>query len=331
MHELCFITTQNRKDIILRKQNFLSKWKLIVSFVGLIPFFTFGQLLDNSEGQVFTDEPFFNTDFIKEQGIETVSGRFLYYQLGKKMEESDYFQEFTFNKEGQLIKKEVCNERTERRGSNYTIYTYDDRGNVASKVTQDFYDASGYFYKYDSQNRISKQEFRQNLTRRKDSSRLDLGVDYRVTAHRSSYRIFDNQLHQTVYNQYNRPYTDIIIYFDSTDRKVMKEERLRMTKARKLTTYSYKENELLDTVKVFFTDQDIPAEMTVFEYNEKDYVTKRMEYRDGELSKVIEVIYKENTPLVNDVLIKDVKRSFITVVELRSYTYFDGRELKGRL
>lgn len=306
------------------------EWKFILSMVGVIPFMAFSQLLDNSNGQVFTDEPFFNTEFIKEQGIETISGRFLYYQLGKKMEESDYFQEFTFNKEGLLVQKEVCNERTERRGSNYTLYSYDDRGNVTSKIIKDFYDISGYFYQYDPQSRISKQEFRQNLTRRKDSSRFDLGTDYVVTSHRSSYRIFDDQLHQTVFNQYNRPYTDVIVYFDSTNRKVMKEEKLRMTKARKLTTYSYIEKNLLDTIKVFFADEVTPSEMTTFEYNEKGLITKREEFKSGELSKVIEVIYKDKTALINDILIKDVAKNFITIVELRSYTYFDGRELRGR-
>src|SRR5690554_7427835 len=72
------------------------------------------QLLDNSSGKAFTDQPYFNEKIIKKNKIKTISGGFIHYKLGDILRETDYFRQYTFNENGQLRSEEHTSELQSR-------------------------------------------------------------------------------------------------------------------------------------------------------------------------------------------------------------------------
>src|SRR5690606_41249173 len=60
------------------------------------------QVLDNSKGNAFTDKPFFNKNFIRNNKIKTISGRFNYKKSGQAIYTTDFFYVYSFDEEGNL-------------------------------------------------------------------------------------------------------------------------------------------------------------------------------------------------------------------------------------
>ena len=56
-----------------------------------------GQLLDNSEGQAFSEYPFFNTAFIKASRIKEIKGNYTFKKQGDIMRKTDYVYVFSFD------------------------------------------------------------------------------------------------------------------------------------------------------------------------------------------------------------------------------------------
>src|SRR5690554_2609325 len=90
------------------------------------------QLLDNSSGKAFTDQPYFNEKIIKKNKIKTISGGFIHYKLGDILRETDYFRQYTFNENGQLIKQLESRQVAKGQDTLVSIYEYDEKGNLTA-------------------------------------------------------------------------------------------------------------------------------------------------------------------------------------------------------
>ena len=89
-----------------------------------------GQVLDNRNGEAFTDRPFFNEKFIKENNLKSLNGYFIYKKKGQSMNPTNFKYVYQFDRQGHLISS------FERRSDNGTIneisniYNYNEQNDL---------------------------------------------------------------------------------------------------------------------------------------------------------------------------------------------------------
>ena len=63
----------------------------------MIGFQTFSQVLDNRNGEAFTDRPFFNEKFIKQNKLKKLEGSYVYKKSGEVMKSTSYKYVYNFD------------------------------------------------------------------------------------------------------------------------------------------------------------------------------------------------------------------------------------------
>lgn len=288
--------------------------------------FVNAQIIDNSKGYALEDNrSFFNPDFIRYRGIKTISGRFIHYKLGDKLRETDFYRIYTFNEKGLLIKREERNHITSGQATVVDLFQYDESNRMIKHNHFDHFSAYAYTYTYDEKGRILSKEFRQNYHRgTMNSENYELTEEHIVSFEKFRYEDYENQQHQFVYNQNGEtPYKDVITYFDEHKRIVSVEEKLRRVSSLKTTSYFYNEDGFIDSINVSSRSDQHRDLAYSYTYDEKKNLKGRKNYVNGKLTTSYEIVYKQETNLINDVLIQDLQTNFIRILELRNYSYFE--------
>lgn len=281
------------------------------------------QLIDNSSGQAFTDQPFFSPVVITRHRIKSISGHFIHYKLGDRLRETDYYRKYSFNEEGILIEQQEFTLLNYKNDTSINRYKYDNYGNITQFVHSDRNGAYGFFYEFDDKNRRVYIEYRRRYGKNETRDSDELGVESIVYSEKSTFKEYPKQLQETVYNTRNIPYKDIYTYYDEDSLIIGKTERLRRTHETKITTYSRNMEQLIDTIKISSNREGVQDREFVFSYNKRKYLTKKEEFIDEELALQYEVIYDDVTRLANDFLIQNVSTNFIRDLYLDKYEYFD--------
>lgn len=278
------------------------------------------QVLDNSEGNAFTDKPFFNKEFIRNNKIKSINGRFNYKKSGQAIYTTDFFYVYSFDDEGNLTSTFETRTDDGTADTTWNRYEYDQQGRIR------FYkrgDKSGYTtigYEYDEQGRVIAQE---QWTESFDSlgNREKAILQNRETMR---YEVYDRQEKKTVLNSYDLPYMTELSYYDENGYLMEREERLIMTSAISKVTYSYNERGLLAELSTLKKGSgDIPSEAWKFKYDEFGNLSQKHIYRNGEFITDIQILYNEKSRLMTAVLIRDVKTDFIMIIRFMDYTYYE--------
>ena len=116
------------------------------------------QVLDNRNGEAFTDKPFFNSDFIRDNKLEELKGTFVYKKQGEMMHTTTFNYVYHFNRSGEL--DYTFETRTDDGSADtaWNRYSYDELGRLESYRKSD---QNGYMaikYTYDDKNRVVQEE-----------------------------------------------------------------------------------------------------------------------------------------------------------------------------
>lgn len=285
--------------------------------------YTFGQLLDNSQGNALSDRPFFNEDLIRENKIKSISGDFTVKKVGDILRDTELGRTYFFNQKGQLVKSLETTQASIGLDTLVSYFEYNEAGDITAIRTKDHYGFYATIYKYDSLGRVIREEFRRNLNKNSSSLDLEIGKEFVVTYETSSYQEFDGQQKRTVYNSYGTPYKDVFTYYDEDGLITQKVERLQRTSGTKSTNYSYNEKGLLDTIKVVSSQSGIKKREYVFSYDEWNNLIKKEYYKNGEYITEERVLYDEETMMINYIMTQEVSTGYIMVLELSKYEFYD--------
>jgi len=296
---------------------------LVALLTGIGPSFLNAQLIDNANGKVFTNKPFFNEQVIKEKGIKSISGKEIHYKLGDKPRETEFFKTYVFNEKGQLTQQNESVELTKTADTLITYYDYDKQGNLIALRQRDEYGNYAYIYDYDEQGRVINEEYRRYLAKKTYTSpSFKLGKDYTVSAEKSTYQDFDNQQKRTIYNSYGDPYKYIIINYNKEGLIAEEVERLNRMPGVKTTKFHYNKKNDLDSITVRSNISGFQNRSFVYDYDELGNLVKKEEFKNGKYITQYQVLYDEETMLIDDVLVQHISTDFIKVLELRKYSYY---------
>lgn len=299
---------------------------MIVSFVFFLAVNSTvnAQMIDNSKGNALIDGDYFNNDFIRFRSIKSISGRFIHYKLGDKLRDTEFYRIYFFDTKGQLTKVEETSTFTSGSKPSVDLYEYDNNGNLTLHKHYDSYNDYVYFYTYDDRKRLTSKEFRHKYHQGEfTNGAFELGEEHTVYFEEYAYEEFNGQLHQFVfYKGASAPYKEVFTYYDDAGHIIEMEGRLKRATNAKVSYFVYNDDELIDSLGVRSRSDKIRETSSAFTYGENRSLKARKDFVKDELITKYEIIYSDETNLINDILIQDVKTNFIQILELRNYKYY---------
>ncbi len=286
-------------------------------FFFLSPNFLFSQMLDNRNGNAFTDKPFFNQEFIRENKIHFLNGQFTYKKPGDMMRVTEYRYIYEFDSLGLLIASFETRKDDGSIDTTWNKYSYSKENLVLEHKKGDGKGFTSTMYEYDSLNNSVRESFVREYV---DS----LGMNQRTILNSESmiYTQFDRQTKKTVYNSYNLPYIDEFYYYNEMGYLIEHVQRLKMTSAVYTKKYEYNEKGFISSIKTFELGIELPTEELNYLYDENGNLLEKHYYRNGVFITEIEMIYNEKSKLLTYVLTRDVATQFIMILAFKDYVFY---------
>lgn len=282
----------------------------------------YAQMLNNSKGEAFTDEPFFNTQNIRTNKVKRIIGHFSTKRMNDQIRPSDLIYVYEFDSLGQLTQKYETVLTNAGVDTVVTRYDYNASGTLRVKRKSDQYGFYAYLYEYDSLGRVVREEFRRDLSKTADKTHFDLDKKYTITFETSGYENYPSMEKRTYYNSYGKPFQVKISHFDANGYLLDENESLSVTSGQKNTTYTYNEKGLLkekNTVSSMMGNSEIKL---VFEYDDKNNLQAKQIYRDGKYSTEIQILYRKTTGLIQAILTRQVSTNFITLLQFDKIEFY---------
>lgn len=273
------------------------------------------QVLDNREGNGFTDKPNFNEEFIKINRIKSVEGVVTYKKKGDVLRESNnkYYQRFD-----RLGKTKYSYSTKEEKGkidTTWSKYTYKLGVLVSEKHTDD----EGFTrveYENDAQERPIKETYYR-----------DIEVDGRIRSIKfneetSKYFQYGTQKVRRRFNNYNLPYLDEFKNYDSIGYLVAIEERIKMTSEVISYNFFYNREGKVASIQKTSNRKDGILKEEKFKYDNLGNLVEKHIYKNGEFVTDVQLVYNSKTKLLSSTIIRQVSTGFLTIVRYKNYRFF---------
>ena len=290
-----------------------------ITFIAIIfiSFVSQAQVLDNRKGLAFTDKPFFNADFIKENKLKKLKGTFTYKKQGEMMRPTEYKYVYEFNEAGQLVSTFETRTDDGTLDTTWNKYYYDDKNNLTKHSKTDKDGFLSILYTYDSLNRVITEEYVRDID---SNNRIVRSLSF--NKERIKYANYGNQIKRTKYNNYDLPYLDEFINYNELGYMVEKIERIKMTSTVYTYQYAYNEKGKLAGIQKTSNRADGVLEEMKFEYDELGNLEEKHIYKKGVFTTDIQILYNEKTKLLSSVITRQVSTNFMMILRFLDYEFF---------
>ncbi len=284
----------------------------------LVGTWSFGQVLDNRNGEAFTDKPFFNADFIRKNKLKRLTGSYVYKKRGDIMRETRFKQVYEFDKQGNLVSNYETRTDDGTKDTTWNIYKYDAKGNLIQHKKTDLEGFNTVEYVYDSLNRvIQERHFREIDTVAQETRSLLFNEET------IEYADYGDQKKRTRYNNYNLPYLDEFFNYNELGYLVEREERIKMTSTVYTYEYEYNETGRLAAIRKKSNRKEGYLEELLFKYDALGNLMEKHIYKNGEFITDIQIVYSNNSKLLSSVITRQVSTGFIMVLRFKDYEFYD--------
>jgi hypothetical protein len=291
--------------------------KVLTAFCLFLSTVCFGQMLDNRDGNAFTDKPFFSPEFIRLNNIRSLNGQYTFKKAGEAMKNTQYKYVYQFDTLGRLTGSYETRKDDGSKDTTWNVYNYNAQGWMTEHRKGDGKGFTVTNYDYDTTGRVIKEYFARDY------------IDTFKVAHRTvlntesfRYEIGDSMVKKTIYNSYDLPYMYEFTYYSSIGYIKERQQRLIMTTGVTSYKYAYNERGMLASIKMFRQDEDTPYEEDIFLYDEHGNLTEKQHYREGKYITETEMIYNEKSKLLTYVLTRDVATNYISIIGFKEYKFW---------
>ena len=111
-------------------------------------------MLDNRKGTAFTDKPFFNQDFIRENKIHFLNGQFTYKKSGEMMRVTKYHYVYEFDSIGRLISSYETRKDDGTLDTTWNKYVYSNDDYLVEHKKGDSKGFTSTIFEYDDQKKM---------------------------------------------------------------------------------------------------------------------------------------------------------------------------------
>ena len=344
--------TANRK--YRRSNRLIGNWLLIVCFVYcLLPTaYCFSQIIAPSPYEIYTNEPKFNTKFIKQNKIRTISASVVDKPDGEIIRDKGLAQIFAFDMEGNLT-RQYYNEITSLEKTEIEVPAVYKKGKAIKKAhtkidyqyqydtlgTEFFYTSNGYlkmkrvcigtfynttYYEYFGDGLVSRQTRCRETNVAKSGEPFKLGVQTVISEEKFEYEnLTPTQIKKRFMNDEGKPYKQGILNFSNArpdepfGRGKPMDEAYEFTVGfiRSGVTYKYDAHERLTEKTMTDNSSGNSIEKITYDYDANGNVTAEKQFKNGVQTDEIIYIYDESKRLLTSQADRQIQKASIKIVK----------------
>ena len=278
----------------------------------------YAQMLDNSSGVLFSEDPKFNQSFIKRNKIKSVTGYYSTKADYDRIRPTNNIYVYEFNQKGQLIK----DYKTYYGDTVVRMYDYNSSNQLIMLRQSDKFGFHAYHYSYDSLNRVISKEYRRDVNGR--GSKINFTLDQSLSIYVETYKYEgnENQLKKSFYNNLGKLYKQAFYYTDDNGYLYKEESQTINGNARSEANYTYNESGYL---REKTTQQQFGGKASTrikFDYDAQNNILAQHYYRNGVYKTEFQIVYNSATLLLSALLARDIETNVITILKFSNYTYY---------
>ena len=287
--------------------------------------FGFGQILDITQ-PLFTDEPFFNPTFIKQNKVKSITGSI----SSKKVRDIirtkglDYYYEF--NDDGTLKMQLSSHLSSGIKDSTTVNYSYNPKGLLSTKRKNDSYGYFSYNYKYDESNNIVLQTYCRDENKLNSKKAFELKKQYIISTDSFSYKKYDNQTKKLYYNGYKKVFKEQTNYYNQYGYLTEEYTKFIIGNNKTKLTYEYDEQGRLAKKHTFTNIANDSKTSELYTYDKIGNVLDIKTYHNDKHITTKQFLYDSKTMLLTAQIIQDIASEFLRIIQYR-YEFF-GEEIQ---
>lgn len=277
-----------------------------------------GQILDNSECSVFSDDPFFNSRFIDNNRICMIHGEISDKRLKDIIRETEKEINYSFDPQGRLVKKEEFLKLPgDMMDTAIVVYLYDDQDRLVCMRKNDGYGFFSYYYEYNEEGFITSEKYCRNpdMTAETPLGTEVPGKEFVIASETYQYeRINDTLVKRKTFNNYGKQYQETFMYWNNLGYKVKEETRLLITNKRITVEYTYDDKGRPLSRKESSNIMKPTSVEYRYVYDEVGNVEKEQYFRNGVLTTEREAVYYKDSMLLKALIVFDVNTQFMNII-----------------
>ena len=288
----------------------------------IIPAHFSAQLLDNRGCGVFSEDPFFYTEFIHSNKIKSITGSVSTKADLQVIKSKGLITKFLFDKSGNLIKQFDSFYRGKKKDSSIITYHYDDKKNIITKRMSDSYGFFSYNYSYNSNGDVIRKTYCRDENATNNKNNFKLKKQYTIVNEAYSFTRTDSSMQKNVFNNHGSVYQKEYYTYNENKLLIKMVKKLIVNHKKAETTYKYNDLGMVSEMKIHKDLSKEAYSRFVYKYDVLGNLEVIDEYRNTELKTHKEVIYNKSTLLMKALIVQEVNSNFITITKF-SYAFFD--------
>lgn len=275
------------------------------------------QIIDNRGCKAFTDDPFFDIQFIKKNKVKSITGSISTKTKYGIITPNGLTTYFDFDKDG----KQVTYYNTFHKGNSFDTtvvkFTYNDSNKLLVKRRNDNYGFYSYTYSYDSSGNKTGEKYCRDENLGASKHEFKLGKQYIIIDERYKVEQVSATQKKVVYfNNYGKSYQEKLMNYDKKGYLISEEKTLLRSKKKNKTEYEYdykgyviKKTETSSVAGNF-------EEVHEYEYDKIGNLTSEKIYRNGKHKTTKTFLYYD-TMLLKAIILKDISSENLTITKYK--------------
>jgi hypothetical protein len=270
---------------------------------------------------LFSDLPFFNTRFIKQNNVKSIKGSISSKKVRDIIRSNNLDYSYQFNEDGTLKSQLASHYSKGLKDSTVISYAYNNSQISLLRKS----DSQGYYsyqYNYDDKKNIIAQTYCRDENKFNSKKRFKLKKQYIIKKDSFSYQQFDNQTKKIFYNSYNKKFKTQTNSYDSLGYLVEEYTKYIIGNKKEKTTYEYDEIGRIHLKHTYTNISKNERNTEDYSYDEIGNILDIKYYQNDKHTSTKQFLYDKNM-LLNAMIIEDVATEFLRIIKYR-YTFYDG-------
>ncbi|HLP11850.1 MAG TPA: hypothetical protein VK177_07965 [Flavobacteriales bacterium] len=279
------------------------------------------QIILNDKCQAFTDQAYFNPEFIKRNKIRSIHGTLSSKRTHDIIRDLGLVQNFEFDTEGRVVKQMYSHHSFGYRTDTTTIiFIYDEKGHLKTKRQNDNFSFYSYNYEYDSAGNVIKETYCRDENCGPSKYDFKLGNQYEIISETFKYISKEGKKIKRYFNNFGKEYQQLESEYNALN-YLMDEKMFYTITSRQTMEIKYEYNEQGFCISRIERPVEGPKLIMAYEYDKQGNLLEYDNFVDDEQITHKELIYDKGSMLLNAILSKELRTDIITINKL-TYDFY---------
>lgn len=288
-----------------------------ILFIYAVPVL-YSQMINNLEGNAFTNQPFFDREFIKINKIKSIEGQYSKKRDGEVVKPTNDFFRYDFDSLGNLIKTTQIKTENSKKDTSFNFYAYDKNNLLTTHKKTELGGLTSMNYLFDSLSRICLIQQNREIIDLKGN----VLQSFVINKESIKYLKTEKGIKKVTYNNYGLPYLDEFTKWNDDGYKIEETQKLRMASTEYKKKYFYSEKGLLASIQTFYNNSENPVEEFTFKYDSFGNIIEKKHFKEGIFSDELQVIYDNKTQLIGSTIERIEGSHTLLILRFTSFKYY---------